>query len=445
MKKARPTIALISYGCAKNLVDSEVMLGILSGAGYAFSEDAAAADIIILNTCGFIQPARDEASAAIRDALRLKRTRGPKTVVVAGCYVEKDRQTLAELYPEVDAWLGVKDFDQIGSLLRSEPFHPSNTTFLYSHDTPRVLSTPLGWAYLKISEGCSHACSFCSIPAIKGPYRSRPIESIVEEARALAAQGVRELDIVSQDTTFYGRDLGLKDGLVRLLRALLEVRETEWIRFLYGYPDEVSDALLEIMAEPKICRYLDIPFQHVHPDVLRRMGRGLPGDRALRLVAKIRARLPGAAIRTSLIVGFPGEGRAEFQALLRFVEEARFDHLGVFSYSFESGSPAAPFGDPVKDGVKQRRKDTLMELQAGSSHERNRSRLGSRVPVLIEGARSDASRLLIGRGPFQAPEVDGVIEVDARRAGDPAALTGTFQQVEITAADVYDLRGKIIG
>jgi len=445
MKKARPTIALISYGCAKNLVDSEVMLGILSGAGYAFSEDAAEADIILLNTCGFIQPARDEASAAIRDALRFKRTRGPKTVVVAGCYVEKDRQRLAELYPEVDAWLGVKDFDQIVSLLRSEPFLPSNTTFLYSHDTPRVLSTPLGWAYLKISEGCSHACSFCSIPAIKGPYRSRPIESIVEEARALAAQGVRELNIVSQDTTFYGRDLGLKDGLVRLLRALLEVREAEWIRFLYGYPDEVSDALLEIMAEPKICRYLDIPFQHAHPDVLRRMGRGLHGGRALRLVGKIRARLPGAAIRTSLIVGFPGEGRAEFQALLRFVEEARFDHLGVFSYSFESGSPAVPFGDPVKNGVKQRRKDTLMERQAAISLELNKSRIGSRVPVLIEGDRSDASRLLVGRGPFQAPEVDGVIEVDARRTGNPAALSGTIQQVEITAADVYDLRGKLIG
>ncbi len=439
------TIALVSYGCAKNLVDSEVMLGILSGAGYAFREDAADADIIILNTCGFIQPARDEASAAIRDALRLKKTRGPKTIVVAGCYVEKDRQALAALFPEVDAWLGVKDFDRIESILRAEPYTPSNATFLYSHDTPRVLSTPLGWAYLKISEGCSHACSFCTIPAIKGPYRSRPIASIVEEARALAARGVREIDIVSQDTTSYGRDLGLKDGLVRLLAALLEVREVDWIRLLYGYPNEVSDALVEIMAEPKICRYLDIPFQHAHPAIIRGMKRGLHGDRALRLIAKIRARLPGVAIRTSLIVGFPGEGRAEFEALLRFVEEARFDHLGVFSYSLETGSSAAPLGDPVKNGIKQRRKDILMARQADISLEINRGRLGARLPVLFEGVRSDAPRVLVGRGPFQAPEVDGIVEVDARRVGDPAALTGTIQPVEIAAADVYDLRGKLIG
>jgi ribosomal protein S12 methylthiotransferase len=438
-------IALVSYGCAKNLVDSEVMLGILAGQGHVFSREPAEADVIILNTCGFIRPARAEAESAIRDALRLKKTRGPKTIVVAGCYVEKDRADLAARFPEVDAWLGVKDFDKIGTLLRSGTFPPGRTTFLYSHDTPRVLSTPLGWAYLKISEGCSHACSFCSIPAIKGPYRSRPIESIVAEARNLAARGVRELDIVSQDTTGYGRDLGLKDGLVRLLTALLGVRGLAWIRLLYGYPDEVSDALLEVMTEPRICRYLDLPFQHAHPVLIRRMKRGLHGEAALRLLDRIRARLPGVAIRTSLIVGFPGEGRAEFDALRRFVEAARFDHLGVFTYSREPGRPAARWGDPVLRSVKERRRTILMERQAEISLALNRARIGARFPVLFEGVRSDGRRVLVGRAPFQAPEVDGVIEVDLRRAGRPAARPGTIGRVEIKAADVYDLRGKLIG
>ncbi|MBN2206771.1 MAG: 30S ribosomal protein S12 methylthiotransferase RimO [Candidatus Aminicenantes bacterium] len=437
-------ITLISYGCAKNLVDSEVMLGTLAEAGYAFTPDAAAADILIVNTCGFIRPARDEADRAIRDALRLKRTRGPKSVVIAGCYVERDRAALAARYPEVDLWLGVKDFDHIVPALRGEPFRPGGRTFLYSHDSPRVLSTPRGWGYLKISEGCLHACAFCAIPAIKGPYRSRPVESIVAEAQRLAERGVREINIISQDTTAYGRDLGLKDGPARLLRTLVGVEGVDWIRLLYGYPDEVDDALLEAMADPKVCRYLDIPFQHAHPDILRRMGRGLAGPRALRLLAKIRGALPGVALRTSVIVGFPGEGRAEFEALLRFVEEARFDHLGVFAYSMEAGTPAAPLGDPVEASVKTRRKNALMERQAAVSLEANQNRVGQRFPVLFEGLRSGSAQRLIGRGPFQAPEVDGIIEAEAKSAHDAARLPGTIGQVEITAADVYDLKGKII-
>jgi ribosomal protein S12 methylthiotransferase len=437
-------IALISYGCAKNLVDSEVMLGTLAADGHSFTADASEADVIVVNTCGFIRPARDEASAAIRDALRWKRTRGPKRVVIAGCFVEKERDLLAARYPGVDAWLGVKDFDKIAALLRGEDVRPGAATFLYSHDSPRVLSTPRGWAYLKISEGCSHACAFCSIPAIKGPYRSRPVESIVAEARALGKSGVREVNIVSQDTTSYGRDLGLRQGLVRLLDALGGVEEIDWIRLLYGYPDEVGDALLEAMAGSKVCRYLDIPFQHAHPSVLRRMGRGVAGGRALGLLDKIRAALPGVAVRTSVIVGFPGEGRAEFEALLRFVEAARFDHLGVFEYSPEAGTTAAPLGDPVPAAVKRRRKDTLMERQAAISLDANRGRVGSRVPVLFEGFRSGSKTTLVGRAPFQAPEVDGIIEVPARTAADAAALAGAIRPVEITAADVYDLRGKIV-
>lgn len=438
-------IALISFGCAKNLVDSEVMLGTLAGAGYRFTPDAAEADIVIVNTCGFIQPARDEADAAIRDALGLKRTRGPKTVVIAGCYVEKDGAALAARHPEVDVWLGVKDFDKIVPALRRDPFRPGTRTFLCSHESPRVLSTPRGWAYLKVSEGCSHACAFCSIPAIKGPYRSRAVESIVAEARNLASRGVREVNIVSQDTTAYGRDLGLKDGPARLLRALARVEGVDWIRLLYGYPDEVDDSLLEAMADAKVCRYLDLPFQHAHPALVRRMGRGLDGARALGLIAKIRAALPGVALRTSLIVGFPGEGREEFEALLRFVEEARFDHLGVFEYSPEAGTTAARLGDPVRAGVKSRRKSALMELQAAVSLAANRARVGARLPVLFEGLRSGSKRRVVGRAAFQAPEVDGIIEADAESARDAARRPGTIGRVEITAADVYDLKGKIIG
>lgn len=434
-------VALISYGCAKNLVDSEVMLGYLKNAGYRFVTRAVEADILILNTCGFIQPAKKEAQDALREATSLKKRGKVKKAVAVGCYVERYRDSLARRFPEIDVWLGVGEFDKIVQAIEGKPFEKAGGTFLYSHSSPRLLQTPPSWAYVKISEGCSRQCSFCAIPIIKGPYRSRPISSILREVEDLAGQGVREINLVSQDSTGFGRDLGLEDGLSLLLRELLKVKKIEWIRVLYGYPEEISDPLLEVMEEEEICSYLDIPFQHSHPRIIKAMKRGMDGKRALHLVGKIRKKISDAVIRTSLLVGFPGEGKDEFEELERFVEEARFDHLGVFTYSREEGTSSFSMGDPVKESVKMKRKEKLLEIQAEISFENNRRYLHQKVEVLIEGVLKENPAVLAGRGRFQAPEVDGVILIEdgeKRRK-----VMNTIQTVEITGWDVYDLFGKL--
>ena len=437
----QPAIALITFGCAKNLVDSEVMLGYLGAGGYRFVRDATQADIIILNTCGFIRPSKDEAEEAIGEALNQKKKRGAK-VIVTGCYAERDRGLLAARYPAVDAWIGVKDFDKIRAVVEGQPFRPGERAFLYGHESPRVLSTPRGWAYLKVSEGCSHECAFCAIPLIKGRYRSRPASSIVEEARRLAGGGVREIVLISQDTTFFGRDKGRSNGLARLLLDLAEIPDLCWVRFLYGYPEEITDALLDAMNHPKICRYLDIPFQHADPGIVRRMGRSVPGVRALHLLDQIRARLPGAVVRTSLIVGFPGEGRREFAALESFVRSARFDHLGIFAYSREEGTTAFGLGDPVRAAAKERRRARILEIQAALSAKAQAGRVGQVLEVLIEGSYERSDRLLVGRTRFQAPEADGVVFVERPGGWDPAGEP--LRSVEIVAADVYDLHGRFV-
>jgi ribosomal protein S12 methylthiotransferase len=438
----RIRIALLSFGCAKNLVDSEVMLGLLDRAGFAFVSDPDRADVVILNTCGFIRPARREAEAALRSVLRSKVRNPRRRVVVTGCYVQRSREALARDFPEVDAWLDVGQFEAIADAVRGKPAPSSKGTFLYSHLSPRVVSTPRSWAYIKVSEGCSHGCSFCAIPGIKGPYRSRPLSSIVAEARELGRRGVKEVNLVSQDTTAYARDLGLKNGLTRLLEALLGVQGIAWIRFLYGYPEEVTRPLLEIMNEPKICPYLDIPFQHADRRILRLMGRASDGARALRLVERVRAAVPGIALRTSVIVGFPGEGQAEFRRLEEFVRRAAFDHLGVFAYSGEEGTPAFKRGDTVPGGVKAARRARLMALQAGISLRHNRDRLGRRLDVLLDAVSDRDPSVALGRTRFQAPEVDGIVRV---RCGRPAAgVLHGLHQVEITGAGEYDLRGKLV-
>jgi ribosomal protein S12 methylthiotransferase len=436
-------IALISFGCAKNLVDSEVMLGFLRQAGYCFAASPEKADIIVLNTCGFIRPAREEAEAAIRKALRLKRRDRGKRVVVAGCYVQRNRDALARAFPEVDDWINVGAFDKIVERIEARPSARRRGAFLYSHRSPRVVSTPPGWAYVKVSEGCSHKCAFCSIPLIKGPYRSRPVSSIVEEVEELAGRGVKEINLISQDTTTYGRDLGLKQGLVRLLRRLLDVRGVAWLRLLYGYPEEVSGALLEVMREPKICPYLDVPFQHADPGILKAMGRTMDADRGLRLIDKTRRLLPDVALRTSLIVGFPGEGRGEFGKLERFVREAAFDHLGVFTYSHEPGTAAFSRGNPVPESVKERRRTVLMTLQADISRHRNRRYIGRRLDVLLDRTAPGDPRLALGRTRFQAPEVDGLVRVRSPRPA--GVLLQAIHRVEITSSGVYDLRGNLVG
>jgi len=435
-------VALISYGCAKNLVDSEVMLGYLSEAGYFFVTDPEEADVVIINTCGFIKPAKEEAFDALRKAVELKGRRKEKKIIVVGCFVERYKDSLGGKFPQIDVWLGVNDFHRIVQAVEDKSFKKSKECFLYNHSSPRYLSTPPAWVYLKISEGCTHECSFCSIPLIKGPYRSRPISSILQEARHLASLGVKEINLISQDTTYFGRDRGLKDGLSLLLKELLKIKDIEWIRTLYGYPEEISDSLLEVMRERKICSYLDIPFQHSDSKIIKKMKRGLDRERALELIKKIRNKIPDIALRTSLIVGFPGEGKKEFEDLKEFCQEAKFDHLGVFIYSQEEGTSSFSLGDSVEEKEKIKRKEEIMKIQAEISFQKNCERLNKQIEVLIEGTLKEDSEVLMGRTRFQAPEVDGVVFIPF--SGEKTKVVNSIKKVEIVDCDAYDLYGKLI-
>jgi ribosomal protein S12 methylthiotransferase len=435
-------IALVSLGCAKNLVDSEVMLGLLEEKNYEPVPHLREADIIVINTCGFIDPARRESCETIKQALKEKKRSKKKKIIVSGCYVQKNREELQKSFPHVDEWIGVNDFDKIASIVEGYPYEKSEKCFLYDHSFPRRISTPPGWTYVKISEGCSHNCSFCSIPLIKGSYRSRSISSITQEVEKFVASGVKEINLVSQDSTAFGRDLKKKEGLVQLLEELLKIKNLGWIRILYSYPEEVSDSLLEILNEEKICSYLDIPFQHSHPLIIKRMKRGLDGKKSLKLLEKIRKKVPEIAVRTSLVVGFPGERKKEFDDLIAFIKAACFDHLGVFSYSMEVGTDCQRFGDPVKENIKKRRRNKIMAIQAEISLENNKKYKNKKMDVLIEGTLKQEPRVIVGRGKFQAPEVDGLIMIisDERR---PEVLN-SIQKVEITDTDVYDLQGELI-
>jgi len=436
-------IALISFGCAKNLVDSEVMLGHMEKAGYSFVTHPEEADILVLNTCGFIEPAKKEARDAIKEAVAFKKKEEEKKVIAVGCYVERYKNSLEKKFPEIDVWLGVNDFDKIVYAIEGRTFEKSTNSFLYDHTSPRSRQTPPAWSYVKISEGCSHECSFCAIPLIKGPYQSRPISSIFQEVEALSLQGVKEINLISQDTTYFGRDKGMEEGLTLLLRELLKIKNIDWIRILYGYPEEISDAIIEIMQEDKICSYLDIPFQHSDPKILKKMKRAMDGKRALRLMEKLRNSIPDIVIRTSLVVGFPGEGKKEFDHLKRFVQEAQFDYLGVFSYSKEEDTSSFSLGDPIKKSVKNRRRDKIMEIQADISFLKNERYINQQVDALIEGTSKDNPSVLIGRGKFQAPEVDSVILIET--PDDWTNVVNTIQKVEITGWDVYDLYGQLAG
>ena len=434
-------IALISFGCAKNLVDSEVMLGHMEKAGYSFATNPEEADILVLNTCGFIEPAKKEARDAIKKAVAFKKKEEGKKVIAIGCYVERYKKSLKEKFPEIDVWMGVNDFDKIVHAIEGKTFEKSTNSFLYDYTSPRSRQTPPAWSYVKISEGCSHECSFCAIPLIKGPYRSRPISSIVQEVEALSLQGVKEINLISQDTTYFGRDRGMEEGLTLLLQELLKIKNIDWIRMLYGYPEEISDSIIEIMQEDKICSYLDIPFQHSDPKILKKMKRAMDGKRALMLMEKLRKSIPDVVIRTSLVVGFPGEGKKEFDHLKRFVQEAQFDYLGVFTYSKEEDTSSFSFGDPIKESVKSRRRDKIMEIQADISYQKNERHLNQQVDTLIEGTSKNNPSVLIGRGKFQAPEVDSVILIE--KPDDWTNVVNTIQKVEITGRDVYDLYGQL--
>lgn len=437
-------IHIISLGCPKNTVDSEVMAGLLRDAGHELVGEPAAAEAVVINTCGFIEPARREAIDTIMEIVALKERSPDLRVVVAGCLVQRYREELAAAIPEVDAFLGVNEIGAIARLVEHrrsvEPparsdvgapgrsnapgFQPEppatpadgpmdarapETLFLYDHATPRARLTPAHYAYVKIAEGCSHRCSFCAIPAIRGPLRSRPTADILAEAGGLLAAGVREIILIGQDTTAYGRDLSEPAGISGLLAALAGIAGENWIRLMYTYPGEIGEALLATMAShPQICPYLDIPLQHSHPDVLRPMGRPGDGDSYLKLLERVRAMVPGIAIRSTLITGFPGESEDHFRHLLEFVREACFDHLGVFSYSDEEGTPAFRLAGKVPPATADRRQATLMKEQRRLLRRGARRWLGRTLPAIVDGYQPEAELLIQARLPQQAPEIDGV-------------------------------------
>lgn len=448
-------VGLVSLGCPKNLVDSEVMLGFLERAGYELTGNPAEADVIVVNTCAFIEPARQESIDAILEMAAFKQRGRCRRLIVAGCLSERYRHELRQLLPEVDVVLGTNDVPlvvaaikgatpaalQVQSGTGQSPAPrtlPSPPSYLYDADTPRVLATPGHYAYVKVAEGCDYACSFCIIPKLRGRYRSRPAESIVKEARMLADRGVRELILVSQDTSFYGVDRGERGALARLLRALDQIDSLAWIRLLYLYPTTITDDTLAAIAEcDRVCKYIDLPLQHVSARVLKRMRR--PGGRVSyeRLIRRIRTRIPGVTLRTTLMVGFPGETPAAFAELAAFVRTMRFDHLGVFTYSHEEGTTAWALGDTVPARVKRRRQQALMRAQQAIVRQTHRSWIGQLRPVLVDGPMAGQPLVIRGRLESQAPEIDPVVYLTEV---DPATCRqGELITVRIVAARGYDL------
>jgi ribosomal protein S12 methylthiotransferase len=435
-------VCLVSLGCPKNLVDSEVILGLLSKEGYLLTTDPFRAEILIVNTCSFIKEATKEAIETVLQLSRLKKEGRCRLLIVSGCFPQRYGEVLEKELPEVDLFVGTGGFQNLPKLLsrksKRKSFLPKST-FLYNERTPRILSTPPFIAYLKIAEGCSNACSFCTVPRIRGRFRSRKIRSILKEAQGLADRGVQELILIAQDTTAYGRDLQDGTDIENLLKSLVKIEKLRWIRFLYSYPkiDRFTDGLLELMAlENRICPYLDLPIQHIDDELLRRMGRRSKGSEIRSLLKKIRTFLPGVSLRSSLIVGFPGEKESQFKALMDFVKEAQFDHLGVFKYSPEEGTPASRLPHPIPEGVKEERLRTLMETQKKISLKKYHERVGQRRVVLVEGPQRERG-VLRGRLQTQAPEIDGSVILYGK------AQPGDWVEALITQALPYDLIAKI--
>lgn len=446
-RRRRPiNVGVISLGCAKNLVDTEVMLGHLDRAGCSFVPDAINADVVVVNTCGFIGPAREESINTILDVARLKTEGKLKRLIVAGCMVQRYAGEMRENLPEVDAFIGLDELHRVveasglAAELQDQPGEYGPSRYLYDHAAPRMQSTPAWSAYVKIAEGCDHTCSFCAIPNFRGAFRSRAPESVVAEARRLAKAGVVEANLIAQDSSHYGRDLGDADGLAHLLENLNDVDGLHWVRVHYLYPNTVTDRLIETMARlPKVVPYVDMPLQHSHPETLRRMRRGGSGERHLELLDRFREAMPGVALRSTFIVGFPGETDEEFEDLLDFVDAARFEHLGVFTYSHEDGTRAFELEDDVPEAVKEQRRDALMDHQQAIAFENLDARLDSEHEVLVEGLHPETDLLVVGRMATQAPDVDGQILIN-----DGVARPGTFVRVEITERAGYDLVGRIV-
>ncbi len=440
----RPTVRIITLGCAKNEVDSEEIAGVLHKAGYQLDTQTDSPDVIVINTCGFLESAKREGMEVIQHALQLKRAGKTERVIVAGCMVQRLGEQLQSQFPEVDAFVGVGQmarFDEIVNTARQakSPLTDIQPPHHRWAEVPTRLRSRAPWtAYLKVSEGCDHKCTFCTIPSFRGKHVSKPIERILEEAHWLAQNGAKEINLIAQDTTQYGYDLYKQFMLPTLLRELNAVEGLEWIRIHYAYPSRVTDALIEAMASlPKVVPYLDVPLQHAHREILRAMRRPGDGTTYLKMIRKLREAMPTIAIRTTFIVGFPGETDAHFQYLLDFLYEAELDRVGAFLYSREKGTPSALMDDQVPFRVKRARFDQLMRAQQPISYRKNQEWVGKTMRVLIEGYSEDG-KWAIGRSHRDAPDVDGLVYVR-----DGRVEAGSFVEVLIERADVYDVYGRL--
>lgn len=443
-------IGFISLGCPKNLVDSEVMIGLLQKHGHVLTTDIKDAEVIVVNTCSFIEDARKEAIDTILDAALFKKTGSCRKLIVAGCLAERYPAEIRSDLAEVDAIIGTNQIEKIIQVVSGVPVAPPDSfgrsdadLYLYDHTVPRTLITPSYTAYIKVSEGCDHACSFCIIPKLRGRFRSRSIQSLVEEATKLASRGVKEITLISQDTTGYGRDLGIQDGLAHLLKALDRIEGFRWIRFLYAFPNQINDGLIDVInSSEKICRYIDMPLQHAGAKILKSMKRGGNRRSFTRTIERIRKKIPGVTLRTTMIVGFPGETDEDFTELSEFCREMEFDHMGIFAYSDEENTQAKNFEPKISTRTAERRRNMLMKQQAKIAAKKNRSFIGKELPILIEGPSQESDLLLQGRIESQAPEIDGVCLINDSAVG--TVERGEFRTIRITRAMPYDLLGKII-
>jgi len=448
MSSTKQTVSIVSLGCARNLVDSEVMAGLLRQNRFQLVPEPAGADIVLVNTCGFIEAAKAESLDTILEIARLKEEGKVKKLVVAGCLSQRYPAELAKELPEVDLFIGTGEVPRIAEILREHEAKDGRRqyigipSYLYDHATPRLRTSPSHSAFLKVSEGCDHKCAFCIIPRLRGPHRSRPIDSVVKEAAMLAQDGVKEINLIAQDLTAYGRER--KDGttLFGLLREMVPLPGLAWIRLLYAYPNFLDEPLLELIRDSEnICKYIDIPFQHVNQRLLQSMRRGKSGSAVRETVEKLRAAIPGLTLRTSLIVGFPGETERDFQELLDFVEEAQFERLGVFKYSEEEGTTAAQMIAAVPEDEKENRWQEIMDLQSAISRKKNEALIGTIQRVMIDNLDSESGQFT-GRTQAHAPEVDGIVYLDGLMLSNKTVRLGDMMGVRIFGALDYDLIGE---
>ena len=438
-------ILFISLGCDKNLVDTEVMLGMLASRGYEMTNDEQEADIIVINTCCFIHDAKEESIQNILDMAEYKKNGSAKALIVTGCMAERYRQELLDEIPEVDEVLGTTAYDRIldavdAALAGQHEVMTANLDALPLPETKRLVTTGGHFAYLKIAEGCDKHCTYCIIPKIRGNFRSVPMERLLKEAQDLAEQGVKELILVAQETTLYGKDLYGEKSLPKLLRELCKISGIRWIRILYCYPEEITDELIQVMKEePKICHYLDLPIQHANDTILKRMGRRTSKQELIDIVQKLRKEIPDICLRTTLITGFPGETQEQHEEVMEFIDTLEFDRLGAFTYSPEEDTPAATFEDQIDEAVKEDRQADIMELQQEIAFDKAEDMIGREVLVMIEGKVADENAY-VGRTYRDAPNVDGLIFINT----DVELISGDFAKVKVTGALDYDLIGELM-